>query len=182
MRCPKCHSLEDKVIDSRIARDGASIRRRRECCDCGHRFTTYEHVEEADISIVKRNGGREPLDRDKLLRGLVTACEKRPVPRSVLENAVDSIVAEIQAQNAREVPSKFLGLKIMEKLQFIDPVAYVRYACVYRQFQDVGEFIEEIQLHEPPRPQEHAPPGAIRKDLKDRPDQNDQHLNQHTTK
>ncbi len=145
MRCPKCHSLEDKVIDSRISRDGASIRRRRECLDCAHRFTTYEHIEEADILVVKRNGGREPLDREKLLRGLIKACEKRPVPRDVMENAVDEIVNDLQSQSTKEVPSKFIGLKMMEKLQLIDPVAYVRFASVYRQFQDVGEFLEEIQ-------------------------------------
>jgi transcriptional repressor NrdR len=145
MRCPKCHSVEDKVIDSRIAREGASIRRRRECLECGHRFTTYEHVEEADILVVKRNGAREPLDREKLLRGLFKACEKRPVPRESLERAVDEIVLELQSQNAKEVPTKLIGLKVMEKLQHLDPVAYVRYASVYRQFQDVGEFLEEIQ-------------------------------------
>lgn len=145
MRCPKCHSVEDKVIDSRIAREGASIRRRRECLACGHRFTTYEHVEEADILVVKRNGAREPLDREKLLRGLYKACEKRAVPREELERAVDEIVQELQSQNSKEVPSKLIGLNVMEKLQHLDPVAYVRYASVYRQFQDVGEFLEEIQ-------------------------------------
>lgn len=145
MRCPKCHSVEDKVIDSRIAREGASIRRRRECLACGHRFTTYEHVEEADILVIKRNGAREPLDRDKLLRGLFKACEKRAVPREALEKAVDQIVQDLQSQNSKEIPSKLIGLKVMENLQHLDPVAYVRYASVYRQFQDVGEFLEEIQ-------------------------------------
>lgn len=145
MRCPKCHSVEDKVIDSRVARESASIRRRRECLTCGHRFTTYEHVEEADILVIKRNGAREPLDREKLLRGLYKACEKRAVPRDALERAVDEIVMELQSQNSKEIPSKLIGLNVMEKLQHLDPVAYVRYASVYRQFQDVGEFLEEIQ-------------------------------------
>ena len=145
MRCPKCHLVEDKVIDSRIAREGASIRRRRECLGCGHRFTTYEHVEEADILVVKRNGAREPLDREKLQRGLFKACEKRAVGSDALETAVDEIVQELQAQNQKEISSKFIGLKVMEKLEHLDPVAYVRYASVYRQFQDVGEFLEEIQ-------------------------------------
>jgi transcriptional repressor NrdR len=137
--------LEDKVIDSRVARDGSSIRRRRECLECGHRYTTYEHIEDVDIAVVKRNGSREPLDREKLLRGVIKACEKRPVARERMEQAVDEILTEIQAQNPREVSSKYLGLKLMEKLQHIDPVAYVRFASVYRQFADVGEFLEEIQ-------------------------------------
>lgn len=145
MRCPKCHSLENKVIDSRLSRDGASIRRRRECLACSHRFTTYEQLEEADFLVVKRNGAREQFSREKLLRGLIRACEKRPVARDVMEQAVDEIVAEIQRQSPKEVPTKYIGLKVMEKLQHIDPVAYVRFASVYRQFQDVGEFIEEIQ-------------------------------------
>lgn len=145
MRCPKCHSLENKVIDSRMSRDGASIRRRRECLECAHRFTTYEYLEEADFLVVKRNGAREQFSREKLLRGIIRACEKRPVPRDTMEQSVDEIIADIQKQSPKEVPTKWIGLKVMEKLQHIDPVAYVRFASVYRQFQDVGEFIEEIQ-------------------------------------
>ena len=148
MRCPKCHKDEDKVIDSRIARDGSAIRRRRECLPCGHRFTTYETVEPADLVVIKRNGSREPLDREKLLRGLAKACEKRPVGMEELENATDAIIAELETEGSREIPTKLLGIKVMDKLHGIDPVAYVRYASVYRQFQDVGEFIDEINSME----------------------------------
>jgi transcriptional repressor NrdR len=148
MRCPKCHKDEDKVIDSRIAREGSAIRRRRECLACGHRFTTYETIEPADLVVIKRNGSREPLDREKLLRGLAKACEKRPVSREELENATDAIIAELEAEGSREIPSKLLGIKVMDQLHGIDQVAYVRYASVYRQFQDVGEFIDEINSME----------------------------------
>lgn len=144
MRCPKCHKDEDKVIDSRISRDGVAIRRRRECLPCGHRFTTYETIEPADLVVIKRNGSREPFDREKLLRGLAKACEKRPVSGEELEAATDAIIAELEREGSREIPSKLLGIKGMDRLHAIDPVAYVRYASVYRQFQDVGEFIDEI--------------------------------------
>lgn len=145
MRCVKCNSLDDKVIDSRISKDGFSIRRRRECLECGHRFTTYEQVERRNILVVKRDGTREPFKRDKLLGGLVKACEKRPVPLETLETAVEEIVNDLAAENLKEIPSRIIGPKVMSRLQNIDPVAFVRYASVYRQFQDVGEFSEVIQ-------------------------------------
>lgn len=145
MRCVKCNSLDDKVIDSRISKDGFSIRRRRECLECGHRFTTYEQVERRNILVVKRDGTREPFKSDKLLGGLVKACEKRPVPLETLETAVEEIVNELAAENLKEIPSRIIGPKVMARLQNIDPVAFVRYASVYRQFQDVGEFSEVIQ-------------------------------------
>jgi len=145
MRCIKCNSLEDKVIDSRLSKDGFSIRRRRECLDCGHRFTTYEQVERRDVLVVKRDGTREPFKREKLLGGLIKACEKRRVSLEELENAVDEIINEIAADNLREVPTRIIGPKVMAHLQKIDPVAFVRYASVYRQFQDVGEFSEVIE-------------------------------------
>ncbi|MDF1860206.1 MAG: transcriptional regulator NrdR [Verrucomicrobiales bacterium] len=145
MRCIKCHSLEDKVIDSRLSKDGFAIRRRRECLDCGHRFTTYEQVERRDMLVIKRDGTREPFKREKLLSGLIKACEKRPVSIEVLEQAVDEIVNDLAAENLKEIPSRMIGPKVMERLQGIDPVAFVRYASVYRQFQDVGEFSEVIQ-------------------------------------
>lgn len=145
MRCIKCNSLEDKVIDSRISKDGFSIRRRRECLDCGHRFTTYEQVERRDVLVVKRDGTREPFKREKLLGGMIKACEKRRVSLEVLENAVDEIVNELTADNLREIPTRIIGPKVMAQLQHIDPVAFVRYASVYRQFQDVGEFNEVIE-------------------------------------
>lgn len=145
MRCIKCNSLEDKVIDSRLSKDGFSIRRRRECLECGHRFTTYEQVERRDILVVKRDNTREPFKREKLLSGLVKACEKRPVPLEILENAVDEIVNELAVDNLKEIPSRSIGPLVMARLQKIDPVAFVRYASVYRQFQDVGEFSEVIE-------------------------------------
>ena len=148
MRCPKCHQDDDKVIDSRASRDGSSIRRRRVCNQCEHRFTTSETVEPSDLAIIKRNGSREPFDREKLLRGIVKACEKRPVSLATLEEAADSIIAELEGEGGREVSSRLLGIKVMDRLHAIDPVGYVRYASVYRQFQDVGEFIEEINSME----------------------------------
>ena len=148
MRCPKCHKDEDKVIDSRISRDGVAIRRRRECIQCGHRFTTYETIEPFDLVVIKRNGSREPFDREKLLRGLAKACEKRPVSMEELEEATDQIIAELEGEGSREIPTKLLGVKVMDRLHGIDQVAYVRYASVYRQFQDVGEFIDEINSME----------------------------------
>lgn len=145
MRCIKCGSLDDKVIDSRLSKDGFSIRRRRECLSCGHRFTTYEQVERRDVLVVKRDGTREPFKREKLLSGLIKACEKRPVSLDVLENAVEEIVNDLTAEGLKEIPSRMIGPKVMARLQTIDPVAFVRYASVYRQFQDVGEFNEVIE-------------------------------------
>ena len=148
MMCPFCQFKEDKVIDSRISRDGVAIRRRRECIQCGHRFTTYETIEPFDLVVIKRNGSREPFDREKLLRGLAKACEKRPVSMEELEEATDQIIAELEGEGSREIPTKLLGVKVMDRLHGIDQVAYVRYASVYRQFQDVGEFIDEINSME----------------------------------
>jgi len=158
MRCPKCGSIEDKVIDSRAAKDGLSIRRRRECVVCEHRFTTYEEIERADIRVIKRDGRGEPFDRHKLIAGMTKACEKRPVSIETLEKSVEQIVHELETQHPREVPSSLIGAKVMEKLHALDGVAYVRYASVYRSFQDVGEFIDEIQLFERrPRPSSAQP-------------------------
>jgi transcriptional repressor NrdR len=144
MRCPKCGSLEDKVIDSREAKDGSSIRRRRECQGCSHRFTTYEHLEQEELRVIKSTGVRQPFDREKLFAGIKKACEKRPISIDALEGMVNSIVVEIEAEGLREVESRWLGAKVMQHLERIDHVAYVRYASVYREFQHVGEFIEEI--------------------------------------
>lgn len=145
MRCLKCNSFEDKVIDSRASKDGLSIRRRRECLSCGFRFTTYEQLEHSDLRVIKRDGTREPFRREKLLEGLIKACEKRPVSIESLESAVESIMGELAAEGLREIPTRLIGPKVMSKLKSIDPVAFVRYASVYRQFQDVGEFIDEIE-------------------------------------
>jgi transcriptional repressor NrdR len=145
MYCSKCGSLEDKVIDSRLSKDGRAIRRRRECVDCRHRFTTYEEIERADLRVTKRDGRSEPLSKQKLLGGMIKACEKRPVSVEVLEKAADEIIMELEAEFRREIPSHVIGAKVMDKLHQFDKVAYVRYASVYRHFQDIGEFLEEIQ-------------------------------------
>lgn len=145
MYCSKCGSLEDKVIDSRLAKDGKSIRRRRECVDCGFRYTTYEEIERLELRVLKRNGSSEPFDRHKVIGGMLKACEKRPVSRADVERAAEEIVSELESSYDREISSQHLGAKVMEKLHSLDAVAYVRYASVYRQFQDIGEFIDEIQ-------------------------------------
>jgi transcriptional repressor NrdR len=145
MRCLKCQSVEDKVIDSRMSKDGDLIRRRRECLQCGHRFTTYEQLEQTELRVIKRDGTRESFSRAKLLSGLVKACEKRPVSIDVLEAAADSVVQELTSTGMKEIPTRLIGPIVMRELQHIDPVAYVRYASVYRQFEAVGEFIDEIQ-------------------------------------
>ena len=145
MRCSRCGNLDDKVIDSRMSKDGCAIRRRRECLDCGNRFTTYEEIERSDLRIMKRDGRREPFDKKKLLGSIVKACEKRAVGIEQMEHVVEKIVSELQHDNVREVPSSVIGSKLMTRLQDLDPVAYVRYASVYRAFQDVGEFLDEIE-------------------------------------
>jgi transcriptional repressor NrdR len=137
--------LEDKVIDSRASKDGLTIRRRRECVACEFRFTTYEQIERAELRVIKRDGRGEPFDRHKLLGGLKKACEKRPVSIEAIEAAVEAILHDLETDYDREVPSRVIGAKVMERLHEIDEVAYVRYASVYRHFQDVGEFINEIQ-------------------------------------
>ena len=145
MRCPKCGSSQDKVIDSREAREGQAIRRRRECMKCDFRFTTYEIVEREELRVVKRNGARENFNRDKLLGGVRKACEKRPVKMEDIEQLVDDIASELAEEGYKEIPSTVIGAKVMRGLERLDHVAYVRYASVYRQFEDVGEFIDEIQ-------------------------------------
>ncbi|MEY4242963.1 MAG: transcriptional regulator NrdR [Verrucomicrobiota bacterium] len=145
MRCVNCGHLKDKVLDSRSAKDGTSIRRRRECMDCGYRYTTYEQIERTDLRVMKRNGERESLNREKLMSGLIKACEKRPVPMDRLDRAVEEIISELHKDHLVEVPSAIIGGKVMDKLHQIDPVAYVRYVSVYRQFENVSEFIQEIQ-------------------------------------
>lgn len=146
MYCSKCGVLEDRVIDSRPSKDGKSIRRRRECVGCGFRYTTYEEIEHIELRVLKRDGRSEPLDRHKLIGGMLKACEKRPVSRADIEKAAEEIIAELESGLDRELRSHVIGAKVMEKLHALDEVAYLRYASVYRQFQDIGEFIEEIQL------------------------------------
>jgi transcriptional repressor NrdR len=145
MRCPRCDGLEDKVIQSRISRDGSSIKRRRGCTNCGHRFTTYERIEEFLPVVIKKDGRREPFNSGKVVAGIMTACEKRPVGMEDIESVKSSIVQDIQAKWDREVPSSYIGEKIMDALHKLDPVAYVRFASVYREFKDVNEFMEEIK-------------------------------------
>ena len=129
------------MIDSRLSKDGRAIRRRRECVDCRHRFTTYEEIERADLRVTKRDGRSEPLSKQKLLGGMIKACEKRPVSVEDLEKAADDIIMELEAEFRREIPSNVIGAKVMDKLHQFDKVAYVRYASVYRHFQDIGEFL-----------------------------------------
>ncbi len=145
MRCVQCGSFKDKVLDSRMSKDGTTIRRRRECLSCTYRYTTYEQIERTELRVVKRDGTREAIHREKLMSGLVKACEKRPVSMDRLDRAVEEILTELHQDHLSEVPSHVIGAKVMDKLHQIDPVAYVRYVSVYRQFEDVGEFIREIQ-------------------------------------
>ena len=145
MKCPFCQALENKVIDSRLSKDGHVIRRRRECEPCERRFTTYERVEEILPLVVKKDGGREVFDRAKLLSGIRRACEKRPVPVSVMEQIVDGVEQELQESGEKEVSSSYIGERVMEQLRKVDGVAYVRFASVYRSFRDVTEFLDELK-------------------------------------
>jgi len=142
MKCPYCASLSNRVVDSRLSKEGDEIRRRRVCDDCNRRFTTYERVAEALPLVVKQDGRREPFDRDKIMIGLRKACEKRPVSMDILEKAVERI--ESWAQE-REIPASAVGERVMEELQGLDEVAYVRFASVYRQFKDINQFMKELK-------------------------------------
>ena len=144
MRCPFCANVESKVIDSRPADEGASIRRRRECLSCRKRFTTYETVESLPLVVVKKDGSRQSFDRNKLLNGLIRACEKRPVPYGDLENMVDEIEQVLQNEMEREISSADIGELVMERLKKVDEVSYVRFASVYRQFKDINTFMSEL--------------------------------------
>jgi len=145
MRCPKCGNLEDKVIDSRSAGNGSVIRRRRVCLGCGNRFTTYEEVVRATLRVTKRDGRREELNRQKLIAGIQRACEKRPVSSEQIEKLVDAIIEDLEAEHEREVPSDAIGQKVMDRLEKLDDVAFVRFASVYRRFRDVNQFLSAIQ-------------------------------------
>ncbi|MBQ2865400.1 MAG: transcriptional repressor NrdR [Clostridia bacterium] len=144
MRCPFCGYPESKVVDSRPTDESSSIRRRRECLSCGKRFTTYETVESLPLVVVKKDGGRETFDRNKILNGLVKACEKRPVPIAVLEKAASDIEQQLLNSLNREVKTDYIGELVMDKLKDIDEVAYVRFASVYRQFKDINTFMSEL--------------------------------------
>ncbi len=145
MRCPVCNHSETKVVDSRLSAEGNSIRRRRECLECEHRFTTYEYVEHVPLMVVKRDGRRQPYDRKKIIDGLLKACEKRPVSMDKIETITDEIERLMQRKFDREVSSKDIGEIIMETLAGLDEVAYVRFASVYRQFRDVNQFMDELK-------------------------------------
>ncbi len=145
MKCPSCGHLEDKVIDSRSAREGQVIRRRRECLQCKRRFTTYETVETAPLFVIKKDGGREPFSRDKILNGILRACEKRPIPAEKIHAIVDAIESDLVRQGVDEVQSSVIGERVMEELHRLDEVAYVRFASVYRHFKDLNEFLEELR-------------------------------------
>jgi len=144
MRCPECDATENRVVDTRASRGGRAVRRRRECTVCGARFTTYEYVEERPIQVLKRSGAVEEFDRGKLLDSLRVACAKRPVSASEMERVVDEIEDELSKDAGLEVPSIRLGAMVMDRLRPIDRVAYVRFASVYRNFQDAGEFQEFV--------------------------------------
>jgi len=144
MRCPWCGNTEDRVVDSRESREGDVIRRRRECTRCDRRFTSYEKIEHLPFQVVKRDQRREPYEREKLMRGLQIACRKRPVSQTELERIADNIEAAMQDAGEREISSQALGTQVMEQLRAVDPVAYVRFASVYRRFEDVEAFVKEL--------------------------------------
>jgi transcriptional repressor NrdR len=145
MRCPFCAHLEDKVVDSRESKEGDSIRRRRECIECGRRFTSYERIDEIPYLVVKKDGKREAFDRNKIMAGLLRACEKRPISASQLESIVDSVEKYVQESSDRERPTSEVGKIIMRRLKELDKVAYVRFASVYLEFEDVSEFMTELK-------------------------------------
>ena len=145
MRCPYCGHLEDKVVDSREAGDGQATRRRRECLGCSRRFTTYERIEEILPAVVKKDGRREPFDRKKILEGLTRACQKRPVSAAQIEALISAVERHVQELGEKEVPSRVVGEAVMARLRELDPVAFVRFASVYRAFEDVGDFMSELQ-------------------------------------
>ncbi len=144
MRCPFCSFSESKVIDSRPADEGSSIRRRRECLSCGKRFTTYETVESLPMVVVKKDGSRQSFDRSKVLGGMIRACEKRPVPLAELEKIAGEIEQDLQNSMEREVRTADIGERVMDRLRAVDQVAYVRFASVYRQFKDIDTFMAEL--------------------------------------
>jgi len=145
MKCPKCGHLQDKVVDSRTIREGEVIRRRRVCVDCHHRFTTYEEVVRAGLKVVKRNGELQDFNRNKILAGIKKSCEKRPVSEDQIDELVDRIVKELEAEYEKELPGTAVGQKIMDHLERLDEIAYVRFASVYRRYRDVNQFLSEVE-------------------------------------
>lgn len=144
MNCPYCGFKRDKVVDSRATKDASAIRRRRECLECGRRFTTYEYIGDVSLMVIKRDGRRQAFDRKRILSGIMKACEKRPISIDKMEEIVTSVERAIQKKSDREVSSRLIGELVMEKLKLLDDVVYVRFASVYRQFQDVGQFMKAL--------------------------------------
>ncbi len=145
MRCPFCNENSDRVVDSRESREGHTIRRRRECLDCGRRYTTYERIEEIPFMVVKRDGSRTEFDRKKLLIGLYKACEKRPIPARSIDRIVDEVEQTVHEREEREITTQEIGLLVMSRLKDLDQVAYVRFASVYRRFEDIDAFMTELK-------------------------------------
>jgi transcriptional repressor NrdR len=145
MKCPFCGEIDNKVIDSRLSKDGSVIRRRRECLICSRRFTTYEHIEEIPIMIIKKDGRREVFSRGKIRSGIKKACEKRDISMNVIEEFIDELERDLRESGEKEIPSHALGEKVMAKLHDLDDVAYVRFASVYREFKDVNDFVSELK-------------------------------------
>ncbi len=145
MRCPFCSASNDRVVDSRESRDGATIRRRRECLECFRRFTSYEQIEDIAYMVVKKDGRREAFNPNKLLSGLRKACEKRPIPGTMLEEIAAKVEKKLHQREERELSTSEIGATVMEYLRQLDPIAYVRFASVYRKFEDIGAFLEEVE-------------------------------------
>jgi len=145
MKCPYCSEIENKVIDSRLSKDASVIRRRRECLTCSRRFTTYEHIEEIPIMIIKKDGRRELFNRDKVRAGMLKACEKRNISMNSIEEFIDDMERDLREAEEKEIPAAVIGEKIMAKLHELDGVAYVRFASVYREFKDVNDFVSELK-------------------------------------
>ncbi len=145
MKCPYCGDDNERVINTRLVKDGEAIRRRRECLSCGRRFTTYEYIEKTPLLVIKKDGRREPFERDKILQGILTACHKRPIPREKIENLVDEVVSVVSDLGTNEVESRIIGEEIMKRLKKLDDISYVRFASVYREFRDKKEFMKELK-------------------------------------
>ena len=145
MKCPFCGEINNKVIDSRLSKDGNVIRRRRECIDCNRRFTSYEHIEEIPIMIIKKDGRREVFNREKVGAGMKRACEKRNISINVIEEFIEDLERDLRETGEKEIPSSTIGERVMAKLHEIDDVAYVRFASVYREFKDVNDFVSELK-------------------------------------
>jgi transcriptional repressor NrdR len=145
MKCPFCGEFDNKVIDSRVSKDGSVIRRRRECIECSRRFTTYEHIEEIPIMIIKKDGRREVFSRSKVRQGMQRACQKLDISMNVIEDFIDELERDLRETGEKELPSKVVGEKVMAQLHDLNPIAYVRFASVYREFKDVNDFVSELK-------------------------------------